>query len=186
MSGLARAAEWAERISQRLSRWLTAIAAVCVAAIVLVLVVASTQRYVLSTPIAATEEIAAYLFVALSFAALVGGFVERRHIRLLPLWQRLPARLQNAMLLLGHLAAVGVLALVIRETFDFAWSSYRFGTRSYVADLLEWPWMMIIPASLTLLAIALLLRAVIDLARLAGGQAAPEARSADPADGEGV
>ena len=176
MKALLRAADWAEGLARRLSGVLTAISAVCVATIVAVLVIASTQRYLLTTPIAATEEIAAYLFIALSFFSVVGGFVEGRHIRILPLWHRFPAQLQNWTILLGHLAAIAVLVLVIRETFRFAWSSFEFGTRSYVADLLEWPWMMIIPVCLALLALVLALRVLSDLGRILRRQRSPEAR----------
>jgi len=178
MTRLARAADWADRFARRISWCLTAVSAVCVFAIVAVLVVASTQRYLLTSPNAWTEEMAAYLFIALSFFSVVGGFVDGRHIRLLPLWQRLPRGLQNWGMLAGHLAAIGVLALIIRETFAFARSSLAFGTRSYVADLLEWPWMMIIPVCLGLLALVLALRVVADLGRIARGLPAPEARPA--------
>lgn len=175
MSGLARLAVGCDRLARRLSRLLTAISAIAIAAVVLILVFSSLQRYLLERPFPATEEIAAYLFVVLSFAALVGGLVEGRHIRVLPLFVRLPALVQRWAILLGHLAAVVVLAFLIKQTFDFAWSSHRFGTRSYVADLLEWPWMMVIPVSLALMALVLLLRMVGDLDRALRRQPVPEA-----------
>jgi len=182
MSALGQAARWAERASRWLGWATTAISALAVAAIVVVLTFSSTQRYLLASPIPATEEIAAYLFVVLAFLSLVGGFVERRHIRILPLWHRLPAALQGWTILLGHAAAIVTLAFVIRETFLFAWQSRAYGARSYVADMLEWPWMMLIPVALALFALALVLRMVVDLDRILRREAPPEVRAAE--DGE--
>ena len=136
----------------------------------------------LASPIPATEEIAAYLFVVLSFSSVVGGFVQGRHIRVLPLWQRLPPRLQGWTMLAGHLAAAAVLLVLVKQTFDFAWSSRAFGARSYVADMPEWPWMMVIPASLSLLALVILLRALVDFDRILHAEAPPEARRASPGE----
>ncbi len=179
MKTLARIAGWAERQQRRLALLMTAVSAIAVALIVVVLVISSSQRYLLASPIPATEEIAAYLFVVLSFFSVVGGFVEGRHIRVLPLWQRLPLRLQGWCMLFGHLGAVVVLAVIIKQTFDFALSSLAFGTRSYVADVLEWPWMMVIPICLTLLALVLVLRMLVDLKRIALREPPPEVRASE-------
>lgn len=176
MSALHRLALRAERLSRCLGWIATAVSALAVGAIVIVLTFSSLQRYLLEKPIPATEEIAGYLFVMLAFLALVGGFVERRHIRVLPLWHRLPAGAQGWTILLGHLAAVATLALVIRETFLFAWQSRAYGARSYVANMLEWPWMMVIPVALSLLALVLVLRMVVDLDRILRREPPPEVR----------
>ena len=182
MKALHAAARWAERISRGFGWLTTVVSALAVAAIVLVLVFSSLQRYLLENPIPATEEIAAYLFVILAFLAIVGGFVERRHIRALPLWHRLPVAAQGWTILLGHLAAIVTLAFVIRETFLFAWQSRAYGARSYVANMLEWPWMMVIPLALMLFALTLALRMVIDLDRILRREPPPEVRSSEDAE----
>lgn len=175
MSALRPLVERAEAISSRAARAMTALSAIAAAAIVVVLTVSSLQRYVLAKPIAATEEVAAYLFVAMAFLAMVGAMVERRHIRVLVVWRHLPVRLQTWAMFAGNLGAILVLGTLFWETFKFARSSYQFGARSYVADLLEWPWMMLIPASLALLAVAVLVRALADLDRALDGESTPEA-----------
>lgn len=181
MNALHDAARWAERVSRWIGWITTAVSALAVATIVVVLTFSSLQRYVLETPIPATEEIAAYLFVILAFLSVVGGFVERRHIRVLPLWHRLPVAAQGWTILLGHLAAIVTLAFVIRETFIFAWQSRAYGARSYVADMIEWPWMMVVPVALAMFALTLALRMVIDLDRILRREPPPEARrSAEP------
>jgi TRAP-type C4-dicarboxylate transport system permease small subunit len=179
MSALERIAQLAERASALVARALSAAAAIAVAAIVLVLLFASVQRYALAHPIPATEELAAFLFVAAAFLSVMDGFVQGRHIRLLPLWRRLPAALQGWSMMAGHLFALGVLGVLIRETWAFAAFSRDLGARSYVASLLEWPWMMLIPFSLGALALAILARFLGDFARTVRGERPPEA--AEPA-----
>ena len=175
MSALRPLVERAEAMSSRAARAMTAVSAIAAAAIVVVLTFSSLQRYLLAKPIPATEEVAAYLFVAMAFLAMVGAMVERRHIRLLVVWRRLPERLQAWAMFVGNLGAIVVLGFIFWETFKFARSSYQFGARSYVADLPEWPWMMLIPASLALLAVAVVVRALSDLDRTLDGQSPPEA-----------
>lgn len=153
-------------------------AALAVAGIALVLVFSSVQRYALERPLPATEEFAGYLFVAVAFLSLAEGFTEGRHIRVLPVWRRLPRRGQGWAMALGHLGSLVVLAILIRQTFDFAWASYHFGARSYVANLLEWPWMMILPVALFVLALAVLARLIVDLERALRGVPVREAEDA--------
>ena len=179
MSALRPLVERTEALSQRVSSLMTALSALAVFGIVLVLVFSSVQRYVLASPIPATEEVAAYLFVAMAFLAMVGGMVERRHIRILVVWRLLPSRLQAWAMFAGHIGAIVVLGILFWQTYAFAWSSYQLGARSYVADLLEWPWMMLIPASLALLSLAVALRALADLDRALDGAASPEAVAAE-------
>lgn len=94
----------------------------------------------------------------------------------------MPAKLQGWALIAGHLLAITILLLPVRETFNFAWQSYQFGARSYVANLLEWPWMMIIPFSLATLAVAIFARMLGDLDRTLKGL--PMRETANGAEGE--
>ncbi len=175
MAWLSAIASGLERLSRWIARLATLLAALAVSGIVLVLVFSSLQRYALEQPIPATEEIAAYLFVTVTFLSLVEGIAQGRHIRILPLWRRLPQRWQGWAMLAGHLGSLVVLAFLIRETFAFAWSSLEFGARSYVSNLLEWPWMMLLPAALALLSISILARMATDLHATLLGQPLPEA-----------
>jgi TRAP-type C4-dicarboxylate transport system permease small subunit len=171
--------ERAEALSLRVARVMTALSAIAVTGIVLLLVFSSLQRYVLASPIPATEEVAAYLFVAMAFLAMVGGMVERRHIRILVVWRLLPVRWQAWAMFAGHVGAIVVLGILFWQTYAFAWSSHELGSRSYVADLPEWPWMMLIPVSLGLLLLAVALRALADLDRALDAAPTPEAQAGD-------
>lgn len=182
MSVLSWAARAAEALAAFIARALSVVAALAVAGIVAVLVFSSVQRYVLTSPIPAAEEIAAYLFVTVAFLAIMEGMIAGRQIRVLPVWHRLPLKLQGWTMIAGHVLSIGVLAILIRETFAFAWASYGYGARSYVANLLEWPWMMIIPLALSMLALALLARLLVDLEHVLKGEPVSEAN--DPGSEE--
>lgn len=182
MSGFSAVARGAETASAYLARFLAALAAISVGGIVVILVFSSLQRYLLDQPIPATEELAAYLFVACAFLSMMDGLVNGRHIRLLPVWRNLPQSMQGWTMIAGHLAAIAVLVLLIRETFGFAWQSYQFGSRSYVANLLEWPWMMIIPFALATLAVAIFARMLGDLDRTLNGQVLRETQTGAEAE----
>ena len=179
MTRLSRIAQSLERVSKILARLLSLVAAVAVAAIVVILVWSSFQRYVLVHPIPAAEELASFLFVAVAFLAIMEGMVAGRQIRVLPLWLRLPPRYQAWAMVAGHVLSIGVLSILIKQTADFALSSYDYGARSYVANLLEWPWMMIIPLALAALAFALFARLLADIDRAMRGEPLPEAKASD-------
>ena len=102
MTRLSRIAQSLERVSKFLARMLSLVAAVAVAAIVVILVWSSFQRYVLVHPIPAAEELASFLFVAVAFLAIMEGMVAGRQIRVLPLWLRLPPRYQAWAMVAGH------------------------------------------------------------------------------------
>ena len=184
MTGFSRFAQACEAAATRLGQALSAIAALAVGAIVVVLAFSSIQRYVLARPFPATEEIAAYLFVAMSFLSMLDGLMKGRHIRLLPVWKKLPPGLQGWAMVVGNIATLSVIFILLRETFAFAARSYRYGSRSYVADLLEWPWMMIIPFALATLGLGAIARTPGDIDRIRRGEPLPE--SPDSADQEAL
>lgn len=180
MTRLSRIAALFERISMLLARGLSFLAAIAVAAIVVILIWSSLQRYVLTHPTPVAEELASFLFVAVAFLAIMEGMVAGRQIRVLPLWHGLPRRCQAWAMVVGHVLSIGVLAVIVKQTADFALSSYEYGARSYVANLAEWPWMMIIPLALVALAFALFARLLTDIDRALRGETLPEAQAGGP------
>lgn len=184
METLGRIAGLAEAAMERLAWVLSAVAALSVAGIIAILVFSSVQRYILVHPIPETEELAAFLFVALAFLSIAEGFVSNRQIRILMLWRKLPPSVQGWAMILGHLLTIAVLALLILQLFDFAWLSFQFKSRSYVADMLMWPWMMIMPVALFVLALAAATRVLVDLHAVLSGRPVPEALVRDTMEPE--
>ena len=62
-----------------------------------------------------------------------------------------------------HGLSIIILAVCVGETFKFAYFSFEVSSKTYIADILLWPWMMLIPFSLGMLALATLVRMLVDL-----------------------
>lgn len=164
------------------SRAMGVLAAVAVAGIVILLVGSSVRRYFLGSPIPVTEELAALLFAALSFLSIPEGFMHDRQIRVGIVWRKLPLAVQGWAMLVGHFFTLLILGWLARWTFDFALTSLTLGSRTYVSEILLWPWMMLIPVALGILALAVVVRIVVDLRAILSGERVREAAALDPAE----
>lgn len=168
----------AQRALAGLASLLAALSALAVGAIVVVLVFSAVQRYALARPMPETEELAGFLFVALAFLSIADGFVRNRQIRIEMVWRKLPVRVQGWATIAGHLLTLAVLALLARELFGFARVSMEFGSRSDNADILMWPWMMLMPLGIVTLALAVAVRIAVDLRRMRTRRPVVEAEAA--------
>ena len=150
------------------------LAALSTLSIIALLAGSSFSRYLFDMPIPITEELTALLFVALSCLSLAEGFVTGGQIRIVALWRLLPRWLQRPMSIVGHLISLIVLAVIVRETFQFAAMSYRLGSRSYISEIPLWPWMMLIPLGLGACWIFVATRLAVDIRALYRGDSRPE------------
>ena len=139
------------------------IASAAVAFLVTLLVSGSLGRYLFNAPIAITEELGALLFITLGMLALTEGFVEDRQARIQIVWRLLPRHFRGWAIIVGHGLSIIILAVCVGETFKFAYFSFEVNSKTYIADILLWPWMMLIPFSLGMLALATLVRMLVDL-----------------------
>jgi TRAP-type C4-dicarboxylate transport system permease small subunit len=168
----------------RLALWCAYLAALGIFGIVALLVTSSLKRYLFHTPIHVTEELGGLLFLATTFLAVTHGFVRNRHVRLELLWRVLPGRWRRLFEVLGHLMALLALAILIRETYAMAEFSYELRARSVMTELLLWPWRLLIPATLSLLLLAVALRTSVMLLKMAvGAPLADREDEASPAAG---
>ena len=151
-----------ERVIKLVSSGLGSLAALALLLTTFLLAFASIRRYVVDAPLAVTDELVGFLLVSIAFLSVAEGFLRGRQVRLLFLWNVLPRRIRNVLWLLGHIFALVVLALIVTQTWNFAAFSFEIGAKSSVADISEWPWMMIIPLSLIALIAVILLRLVKD------------------------
>ncbi len=175
---LGRFARYAERAMWIVS-WMQGVtASLSVAAMVSLLVASSLGRYVFGKPIAVTEELGALLFVTLAFMSMTEGFMSDRQVRIQLVWRSLPPRVQGWSMIAGHGLSVGALAVVIDATWDFAFFSYQVGAKTYITEIIEWPWMMLIPMSLGIFATATIVRMLVDLHAVLTGSLVKEAQAA--------
>jgi len=150
------------------------IACLAVASMVVLLVSGSLGRYLFHAPIAITEELGALLFVTLGMLSLTEGFMEDRQARVQIVWRLLPFRFRGWAMILGHCLSIIVLLVCIRETWKFAYFSFEVNSKTYIADILLWPWMMLIPFSLGMLATATFVRILVDLRAVLLGEPVKE------------
>ena len=163
MQTVGRIAELIEGAIYLVARLKTAVATLAVGAIIVLLIVSSTQRYVFGRPIALTEELGSLLFVIVAFMAASESFLTNRQIRTEVIWQLLPARWRGPAIVAGHLGAAAVLAVFTWQTWRFAYFSFELNSRSHLTDILLWPFMMVIPVSLAILVLAIVARSVNDI-----------------------
>jgi len=169
MSRLFILVDRAERSIAVIGRLMMYASCAAVVGIVVLLAGSSLRRYVLGTPITMTEEMTGLLFVATSCCCLVHGFSQNQHIRLILLWQHLPPPWRQWMEILGQAVALATIVIFVRETYAFAEFSYELGSRTDMTNILMWPWMALIPASLAVLGVAIAIRTVGNVLRVSSG-----------------
>ena len=165
----------AERALFVVSRIQASAASLAVAGMVILLVGSSFRRYVFGKPIPVTEELGALLFVTLAFLSVTEGFMADRQVRVQVVWRLLPPRIKGWAMVVGHGLSVIGLVIIVRATWDFAYFSYQVGAETYITEILVWPWMMLIPASLTILILATIVRMAVDVHAILIGQPVKEA-----------
>ena len=145
-------------------------ASLAVAAIVLLLVGSTTQRYFIGSPFPFTDELGALLFVVIAFMSATEGFLSDRQIRIELVWRALPERLQGWAMIAGHVISLAVLWVILWETWRFASLSFELGSRSLIMEFILWPWMAVIPFSIAVLMLAIAARILVDLHAVLTGQ----------------
>jgi TRAP-type C4-dicarboxylate transport system permease small subunit len=163
-------ADRADRIAGVAAKGLAALGAVALFGTTFLLAFASIRRYVIDAPLSITDEMVGFLLVSIAFLSVADGFLKGRQVRLLFLWKVLPDRLRDIAYLAGHVFALVVLGTIVTQTYEFARFSLEIGAKSPVADIIEWPWMMVIPVSLVMLMIAIAIRLIADIATVMEGR----------------
>jgi TRAP-type C4-dicarboxylate transport system permease small subunit len=161
-----RLAEGLQALVAGVARWLAYASAAGTFLIVALLVTSSMKRYLFQQPIHVTEELGGLLFLGTTFFGLVYGFTQNRHVRLELFWRLLPHPWQELMEVLGYVLCIAALALLIQQTWATTVFSYEIQGRSVMTEILLWPWRLIIPAVLLLLAIAIFARSLVVVLRL--------------------
>jgi len=174
--------EKAQSVVSTLAVWCAYVAAAGIFVIVALLVTSSTKRYLFQEPIHVTEELGGLLFLGTTFFGLTFGFVRNRHVRLELLWRYLPYPWRQLLEVLGYILCVLALLMLIHQTWAMTAFSYELQGRSVMTELLLWPWRLIMPAMLSLLLLAIVVRAIVTVLRVAAGERPPEPNASAPPD----
>jgi TRAP-type C4-dicarboxylate transport system permease small subunit len=121
-------------------------------------VLSAVMRYFIGAPLRFSDELVGLMVAALAFLALPHALAEGRHIRITAFATRLPgagaavARLVALVLLLAFLAVFTI------EFADAVGYAIEVGSRTEVGGLRLYPWMLVAPACLALMAVLAVVR----------------------------
>lgn len=132
------------------------LSALSILALVVVVGIGVLFRYVINAPLQFVDDLCALLYVALTFLAMAYVFVDRGHIRITFLFDRLPERAKHCLEIAGCLAALIFIILLIKETWIFFYTTYQLHGTSETASIPLAPWLFLIPLTLAIF-IALIL-----------------------------
>ena len=156
----------ASRVVGRLGMVMSCVAIV---GIVMLLAASALVRYIFNAPIAYTEDLSGLLFVIVFTASMAHAANQGSHFRIVLVWSRLSASLRAYAMILGDMMTVLAFAVIAKVAWEFADLSKTLNSRSDFGDLLLWPWMMIVPASIACFCFAVIVQILNTLRRLING-----------------
>ncbi len=131
----------------RVSLLLMYAAAALLAVLCFFVAISAIMRYLVGSPFRFTEELVGLLFVATVFLTLPLCFVLNRNISMSLIVDRLPAGVRRITDVFGFLACLAFVWLFGSASLQFALQSLNLESRSDMAELLLWPWMLVMPIS---------------------------------------
>ncbi len=158
------------RLAAALSRAGAAVGAIALAAMIILITVQVLSRRVLASPMVVADELSGWLLVICTFSALGYALLHGDHIQVTLLSERLPARVQAVLRVLGGVVGSAVTALLMWRTGVMAWDSFAGGTFSIAGSGLPlWPVHAFMPIGFAILLAQMAVMTLSDAARLAGG-----------------
>ena len=175
-----KAAEGLQKTLSLIALWCAYAAAGGIFLIVALLVTSSTKRYLFQEPIHVTEELGGLLFLGTTFCGLTFGFVRNRHVRLELLWRYLPYPWRQLLEVLGYVLCILALLMLVHQTWAMTAFSFELQARSVMTEILLWPWRLLMPAMLSLLVLAIAVRAMVTVLRVAVGERPSDPQASTP------
>jgi TRAP-type C4-dicarboxylate transport system permease small subunit len=160
----------------RIARSASTVAGLAVLAIVVLISFDVLMRYFFNQPQLFVDEVASFLEILVIFGGLAYTFRTGGHVRVDLLTGRLPAPARAWLRLVSLLVGLTFLGVVIWPTVQSAITAYRYGRVSTVMLYPLWVPMLLIPAGLALLGVAML----ATLVRQARGLGRPDADEVPP------
>jgi len=141
----------------RLTHALAVLAALAGILMAVFVCIGVAMRYVVGEPLAVQEEVVGLLFCAMVFLALPRCTHDGSHVCATLIRDKLGPRAQ-AVADFGAMLAIVVFGLALGWiSYDFAYLSYKLGSRAIVGNFLLYPWMALIPIMAVLTAVTAIL-----------------------------
>jgi len=140
----------------RIARSASTLAGLAVLAIVVLISLDVLMRFFFNQPQLFVDEVASFLEILVIFGGLAYTFRTGGHVRVDLLTGRLPGPARAWLRLVSLLVGLAFLGVVIWPTVQSALTAYRYGRVSTVMLYPLWLPMLLIPAGLGLLGVAML------------------------------
>lgn len=161
-SGLLSAARVAERLLRALFVAMAVLATAAGTAIVCLIGASVTMRYLAFAPFRFTEELVGLLMTAAFFLALPLVTYRAEHVRVTVLVKALPPNLRRFAALAAGIFGAWFCFWFFALSMPWLEFAYDRAIRTEVGRLLMYPWMALFPVSLSLTAIAFVIRSIPD------------------------
>jgi TRAP-type C4-dicarboxylate transport system permease small subunit len=171
-----------EAMLSGIARALLAMAAVSALSMTGLVVLASVMRYIVGSPFRFTEELVALLYAAMMFLTVPLCTLRNQHISVTLVLDKVGAGGRRLFRLLACLVTLAFVAWFIVESYKFAAFARDIGARSEQVDILLWPWMALMPATMALVAVIVAVQTVQAwiAVRRRGGPIEPSEIQGDP------
>lgn len=144
---------------------LAALSAVLMAGLV---VLGTVMRYLVGAPLMLSNELAGLLFVSMAFLAIPMGLLRKRQITVDLVVRCIPYPWRRLVDVIGIFVFLTFAAIFIYVSYDFADFSRAINARSDIGRLLLWPWMMLMPAALSVAVLVALVHLIDTIRALIG------------------
>lgn len=141
-----------DRLISLLSRGLLALSAAACAGIAGLVVLAVMMRYAVGAPLRETEELSGLLLCTLAFLALPALMARQENIRVTLLTDRLSGMPRRMAWVLAQAVTVAFYTIFALEAWNIAEFTLRLGLRSEQSRLPLAPFVLLLPASMALVA----------------------------------
>ena len=135
--------------------WLSAtglhVSAIAGMVLTVFVVLSAFMRYAVGAPFYFSDELVGLLTAAVFLLALPYGLVDKSHLRITLVVNRLPPLGQAIAEAAAKLILVAFAAVFMVQSYDFTIVSYNFGSRSEMAEFLLYPWMALMPVVFALM-----------------------------------
>jgi TRAP-type C4-dicarboxylate transport system permease small subunit len=141
------------RMLERLARAMLLTAAAAALAMTALVVLASIMRYVVGAPFRFTEELVALLYASMMFLSIPLCTFRRQHISVPLIVEMVGPRARRVLALLASVVTLVFAVWFVIESWKFAAFARELGSRSEQVDFLLWPWMMLMPGAMAVVAV---------------------------------
>lgn len=146
-----------EKIINRVTELATAIAAIALGGLVLLVTTDVLRRYFLNKPIQGSDELTTYMMVGIGFLGLGLTALNNQHIKVEIIVDRFPRLGQKIMDIINYCVVTGVSGLLGIQAFKEGMLSKKMGLASSITGIPQWPFFMIVTLGFGLLFISALM-----------------------------